>query len=85
MTLNWIAYLHCSSFLLYTRYSAQSSATSLLAEHEVTQLIRLTTRIAAHLGLEDANNPELAELQRTVAPEAVLEQIEDAEVESAKA
>lgn len=58
---------------------------SLLAEHEVTQLIRLTTRIAAHLGLEDADNPELAELQRTVAPEAVLEQIEDAETDSAKA
>ncbi|WP_426267990.1 DUF1003 domain-containing protein [Sphingomonas sp. LHG3443-2] len=51
---------------------------SLLAEHEVTQLIRLTTRIAAHLGLEEADNPELAELQRTVAPEAVLEHIEEA-------
>lgn len=58
---------------------------SLLAEHEVTQLIRLTTRIAAHLGIDDADNPELAELQRTVAPEAVLEQIEGAEMESAKA
>jgi uncharacterized membrane protein len=52
---------------------------SLLAEHEVTQLIRLTTRIAAHLGLEEADNPELAELQRTVAPEAVLEHIEEAQ------
>lgn len=58
---------------------------SLLAEHEVTQLIRLTTRIAAHLGLEEAGNPELAELQRTVAPEAVLEHMEEAEAESAKA
>lgn len=52
---------------------------SLLAEHEVTQLIRLTTRIAAHLGIDEADNPELAELQRTVAPEAVLERIEEAE------
>jgi uncharacterized membrane protein len=52
---------------------------SLLAEHEVTQLIRLTTRIAAHLGIDEANNPELAELQRTVAPEAVLERIEEAD------
>jgi uncharacterized membrane protein len=54
---------------------------SLLAEHEVTQLIRLTSRIAAHLGIAEADNPELAELQRTVAPEAVLERIEEAEVE----
>jgi uncharacterized membrane protein len=51
---------------------------SLLAEHEVTQLIRLTTRIANHLGLAEADNPELAELQRTVAPEVVLERIEEA-------
>ena len=54
---------------------------SLLAEHEVTQLIRLTTRIAAHLGIDEASNPELAELQRTVAPEAVLERIEETEAE----
>lgn len=52
---------------------------SLLAEHEVTQLIRLTTRIAAHLGIEEADDPELSELQRTVAPEAVLERIEEEE------
>jgi uncharacterized membrane protein len=52
---------------------------SLLAEHEVTQLIRLVTRIAEHLGIEEARNPELAELQRTVAPEAVLERIEETE------
>jgi hypothetical protein len=47
----------------------------------VTQLIRLTTRIAGHLGIEEAGDPELAELQRTVAPEAVLERIEEAEEE----
>ncbi|WP_300973865.1 DUF1003 domain-containing protein [Sphingomonas sp. LHG3406-1] len=54
---------------------------SLLSEHEVTQLIRLVTRIADHLGIEEASDPELAELQRTVAPEAVLERIEEAEEE----
>ena len=54
---------------------------SLLSEHEVTQLIRLVTRIADKLGIEEANNPELAELQRNVAPEAVLERIEEAEEE----
>lgn len=51
---------------------------SLLSEHEVTHLMRLVTRIAAHLGLEEAGNPELSELQRTVAPEAVLHEIEQA-------
>lgn len=51
--------------------------TSLLAEHEVTQLIRLTTKIAQRLGVEEAQNPELQELQRNVAPEAVLERIEE--------
>lgn len=52
---------------------------SLLSEHEVTQLIRLVTRIAEKLEIEEAGNPELAELQRNVAPEAVLEQLEEAE------
>ena len=51
--------------------------TSLLAEHEVTQLIRLTTKIAQRLGIEEARDPELMELQRNVAPEAVLERIEE--------
>lgn len=51
----------------------------LLSEHEVTQLIRLVARIADKLGIEEAHNPELDELQRNVAPEAVLERIEEAE------
>jgi uncharacterized membrane protein len=50
---------------------------SLLAEHEITHLIKLTARIAERLGIEEARNPELRELQRTVAPEAVLERIEE--------
>jgi uncharacterized membrane protein len=51
---------------------------SLLAEHEVTQLVRLVSRIADRLGIEEGRNPELDELKRTVAPEAVLERIEEA-------
>jgi uncharacterized membrane protein len=54
---------------------------SLLAEHEVTQLVRLVSRIADKLGIEEARNPELDELKRTVAPEAVLERIEEAKDE----
>nr|WP_237220046.1 DUF1003 domain-containing protein [Sphingomonas arenae] len=52
---------------------------SLLSEHEVTHLITLVTEIAQRLGVEEAKNPELQELKRTVAPEAVLERIKDSE------
>lgn len=50
---------------------------SLLSGHEVTQLIRLVTQIAERLGVEGATNPELQELKRNVAPEAVLERLEE--------
>jgi uncharacterized membrane protein len=47
---------------------------NLLAEHEVTRLIDLTTRIAERLDIP-ANDAELQELRRDVAPEVVLERI----------
>ena len=49
---------------------------NLLAEHEVTRLVGLTQAIATHLGIAQAANPELEELKRDVAPEAVLDDIE---------
>jgi len=52
---------------------------SLLSEHEVTRLIRITAAIAARLGVEEARSPDLPELQRDVQPEAVLERLEQAE------
>lgn len=55
---------------------------SLLAEHEVTRLIKLVAAIARRVGLEEANDPELAELLRDVAPERVLDAIERHERES---
>jgi uncharacterized membrane protein len=48
---------------------------SLLAEHEVTRLIRLTRDIARRLDVE-TNESELEELTRDVAPEKVMEQVE---------
>jgi uncharacterized membrane protein len=48
----------------------------LLSEHEVTKLVALTTAIADRLGVEAANDRELEELQRDVAPGAVLDKIE---------
>jgi uncharacterized membrane protein len=51
---------------------------SLLAEHEVTKLVTLATAIADHLGLNpDVDRAELEELKQHVAPETVLEKIDD--------
>jgi uncharacterized membrane protein len=77
-----------STFILISQNRAQAAADrradldlqiSLLSEHEVTHLIKLVSAIADRLGVEEAANPELQELQRTVAPEAVLERMEEVE------
>lgn len=52
---------------------------NLLTEHEVTRLIALAAAIAAKLGIPDANDSAVQELQRDVAPEAVLDKLEEAE------
>ncbi len=50
---------------------------NLLSEHEVTRLLTLTIAIAKRVGVNTGDQPELAELERDVAPEAVLDKIED--------
>lgn len=50
---------------------------NLLAEHEVTHLLMLVTAIAQHMGIAEAQNPELAELRQEVRPEQVLDKIEE--------
>jgi uncharacterized membrane protein len=50
---------------------------NLLSEHEVTRLLTLTIAIAKQVGVDTHDKPELAELERDVAPEAVLDKIED--------
>jgi uncharacterized membrane protein len=51
---------------------------SLLAEHEVTKIVALVTAIADHLGLNpDVDREELEELKQDVAPEMVLDKLED--------
>jgi uncharacterized membrane protein len=52
---------------------------SLLAEHEVTRLVTLVTRIARQMGIQESHDPELAELERDVRPEKVLRQMDEAE------
>ena len=49
---------------------------SLLAEHEVTRLIRLVTAIAEKLEVDASKDPELPELQQDVEPERVLDVME---------
>ncbi len=50
---------------------------SLLAEHEVTKLITLVKAIAEKLDVDESRNPELHELQQDVAPERVLDALEE--------
>src|SRR5918993_4457823 len=78
-----------STFVLITqnRMAAQADRRadldlhiSLLAEHEVTRLITLVSAIAERMGVEPAvDKPELAELEKNVDPEKVLEKIEKTE------
>ncbi|MFC3070388.1 DUF1003 domain-containing protein [Phenylobacterium soli] len=49
---------------------------NLLAEYEITQLVRLLRAVAEKVGVADLPQPELEEIAREVEPEAVLEEIE---------
>jgi uncharacterized membrane protein len=59
------------------RQAALDLQISLLAEHEVTRLIRQTSAIAEKLGVNCGDDVE--ELKRDIAPEAVLAAIQHAE------
>src|SRR5918999_4162058 len=70
-----------STFILITqnRMTAQAAKradldlqVSLLAEHEITRLITLVTAMAKRMGIDAAQDPELAERPRGVAPEQVV-------------
>jgi uncharacterized membrane protein len=52
---------------------------SLLAEYEVTRLLTLTKELGKTMGVQKAHEPELEELGQDVAPQDVLEQLEDYE------
>jgi len=49
---------------------------SLLTEHELTKLSELVVAIAERLDIRAGADPQLQEVQRDVAPEAVLDEIE---------
>ncbi len=58
---------------------------SLLAEHELTKLAELVDAIADKLNAKpQLSDSEVREIKRDVAPEAVLDEIEDKQRKSAK-
>ena len=52
---------------------------SLLAEHEVTRLVTLVSGIADRMGVKTEADADLEEITRDVAPEAVLDELEETE------
>ena len=52
---------------------------SLLAEHEITRLVTLVGEMARRMGVPEAHDPELDELKRDVAPEQVLDRMQQSE------
>lgn len=50
---------------------------SLLAEFEVTRLIAMTREIAKAMNIKEMNEAELEELAKDIAPERVLERIDE--------
>jgi uncharacterized membrane protein len=74
-----------STFILITQNRMQAQADrradlnlqiSLLAEHEVTRLIKMVAEIGDRLNIAAARSPELSELKNDVNPEKVLNTLE---------
>jgi len=75
-----------STFILITQNRMAASADrraeldvqiSLLAEAEITKLVELVSEIAARMDVPAAQLEEIDEMKRQVAPEAVLDAIEE--------
>lgn len=49
---------------------------NILAEYEITRMLRLVDKIAAQMGIEDAYDEEIDQLCMPVAPDILLRQIE---------
>ncbi|MGX8008955.1 DUF1003 domain-containing protein [Mesorhizobium sp. ORM8.1] len=56
--------------------------TNLLAEHEITRVVNIVSAIAKHLGVETEVDHEVPELARDVAPETILDKIEEIDPEA---
>lgn len=83
-----LAAIFLSTFVLISQNRAAAESekraeldlqTNLLSEHEITRLLSLTIAIADRLGIKEAKDPSLQELERHVAPEKVLDKLADDE------
>ena len=54
---------------------------SLLAEQEITKLVQLVAEISTRLGVEEAKGEDVEEMKQLVAPDEVLDAIEEGEKE----
>ncbi|MGJ4998915.1 DUF1003 domain-containing protein [Bradyrhizobium sp. HKCCYLR20261] len=52
---------------------------SLLTEHELTQVVTLLNQMAKQMGIEPDAKPELRDASKDIAPERVLDKIEEAQ------
>jgi len=50
---------------------------NLLAEYEITRILRLVDAMAEKMGIDEAFDPEIDELKATVSPDQVLEEIKN--------
>ena len=75
-----------STFILITQNRMTAAAQkraeldlqiNLLAEHEVTKIVAMLSAVAKRLDVKTGIDAEISELQEDVAPEAVLDQIEE--------
>jgi uncharacterized membrane protein len=54
---------------------------NLLTEHELTKLAGIIDAIAKHLGIQAPGREEIEEIKQDIAPEAVLDELEDKRLE----
>ena len=82
-----------STFVLISQNRMQAQAdkradldlhVSLLAEHEITETLRMVRALAERAGVDAARDPALDELEQDVRPETVLSHIEAAEQRPAR-
>lgn len=75
-----------STFILITQNRMTAAAEkraeldlqiNLLAEHEITKLVAMVSAVADRLGVKTEIDDEVGELKEDVAPEAVLDEIEN--------
>lgn len=82
-----------TSFVLITQNRMQADADrradldlqiSLLTEHELTRLVSLVRRVAERTGVDLSSDSDIAEIERDVAPERVLDTLEEKKREREK-